>query len=50
MTEIVHASEAQYLISIIAALIPLLIWAFRDAEQRLAAKRSRPQRRIDNRG
>lgn len=43
MTETVHAQQAELLIWIIAVLIPLLIWAFREAEQRFAAKRA-PQR------
>ena len=47
MTETIHATHAQLLIWIIAALIPLLIWAFRDAEQRLAARRDQLQRRVD---
>lgn len=42
-----HAAQAQVLIAIIAALIPLLIWAFRDAEQWFAAKRTQRPTRTD---
>lgn len=45
MTADIHAANAQFLIVIIAALIPLLIWAFRDAEDTLAEIRAELMRK-----
>lgn len=40
MTDTIRAYQAEMLIWIIAALIPLLIWAVHDADRRFAAKRT----------
>jgi hypothetical protein len=47
MTADIHAANAHVLITIIAMLIPLLIWAFRDAEDKFSEMRAELLRRWD---
>lgn len=44
MSSVHHAFQAILLLGIVAALVPLLIWAFHDTERRLTQWRSTQQR------